>query len=242
MRGTSQPRRRWRHRRARTKKAAWCAALRAGDGAPQPRPALASGRSTRAARLNQPPSPHPKMLPLARVKKLIKAEMDVKVASSEAIFLIGRAVVGLRGGRGGQGEERRTAVEGRGSASSVRQGRHEAGSRRAGARAGAGGTQRSLSPHTARRGASASPHHPLCLGPPPPLPLCPLQELVLEEMVAKAHASMSRDCRKSLLYKDVGAPRASNQRRRRRRARCFRRVRARWHERGRERGRTAVGR
>ncbi|KAI8468770.1 MAG: hypothetical protein J3K34DRAFT_426188 [Monoraphidium minutum] len=28
-------------------------------------------------------------------------------------------------------------------------------------------------------------------------------ELVLEEMVAKAHASMSRDGRKSLLYKDI---------------------------------------
>lgn len=33
------------------------------------------------------------VLPLTRVKKLIKAEIDVKMASSEAIFLIGRATV-----------------------------------------------------------------------------------------------------------------------------------------------------
>jgi hypothetical protein len=33
------------------------------------------------------------VLPLARVKKLIKGEPDVKAVSSEAIFLIGRAVV-----------------------------------------------------------------------------------------------------------------------------------------------------
>ncbi|GBF87640.1 hypothetical protein Rsub_00351 [Raphidocelis subcapitata] len=60
------------------------------------------------------------VLPLARVKKLIKSEPDVKVVSSEAIFLIGRAV-----------------------------------------------------------------------------------ELILDEMVARAHASMSRDARKALLYKDI---------------------------------------
>lgn len=60
------------------------------------------------------------VLPLARVKKLIKLEADVKVVSNEAVFLIGRAA-----------------------------------------------------------------------------------ELIMEEMVAKAHASMSRDARKALLYKDI---------------------------------------
>jgi hypothetical protein len=53
---------------------------------------------------------------------------------------------------------------------------------------------------------SHPPPHPTPPHPTPPHPTPPHpQELILDEMVAKAHACMSRDCRKSLLYKDVGA-------------------------------------
>lgn len=63
-------------------------------------PLRAAAFAPTAARRQPPPPPapaRPQMLPLARVKKLIKAQEGVKLASTEAIFLIGRATVSRAG-------------------------------------------------------------------------------------------------------------------------------------------------
>jgi hypothetical protein len=58
------------------------------------RTAGTAGRSGgRPAPHARPRSCQTQVLPISRVKKLIKAEADVKVVSNEAVFLIGRAVV-----------------------------------------------------------------------------------------------------------------------------------------------------
>lgn len=139
----------------------------------------------RAARRAPPfqtttPAP-PQSLPLSRLKKMIRAceEADVKHVSNESAFLIGRATVSAR---------RRRRSRAPGAPGAPRSGR--AATRRA--------------PRAPARAPSLQPRQSN-----PRNALVTAQELVLEEMVAKAHASMSRDGRKSLLYKDIGAPAAA---------------------------------
>lgn len=155
------------------------------------------------------------MLPLARVKKLIKAQDGVKLASTEAIFLIGRATVSraLRGQR----------VRAAGAQDHIARIDHLAAAPAAQAVHcllayvlnhdwRLSGQAHPISPGMAGAAAAAAQAHtlaklqvptsPLTHWTPSKPPATP-QELILEDMVAKAHASMSRDGRKALLYKDI---------------------------------------